>query len=57
MNDLLLYAIGALLVWLVVKLVRIGKRESYLPNDPPTFPLLGNLNIFPMADVHLRYAS
>ena len=57
MGGFLLYAIGALLVWLVTKLVRIGKRESYLPNGPPTVPLLGNLGIFPKVEAHLKYVA
>lgn len=55
MGGLLPYAIGALLLWLVTKLVRTGKRESYLPNGPPTVPLLGNLNIFPKVGAHFKY--
>lgn len=55
MGSLLPYAIGALLVWLVTKLMRTGKRESYLPNGPPTVPVLGNLNIFPKVFAHLKY--
>lgn len=57
MDGLLPYAIGALLVWLVVKLTRTGKRESYLPNAPPTVPLLGNLNVFPKLEAHFKYVS
>lgn len=54
MSGLLLYAAGALLVWLVVKLMRTGQRELYLPNGPPTIPLLGNLGIFPKAEAHFK---
>ncbi|KAF8602930.1 cytochrome P450 [Ceratobasidium sp. AG-I] len=54
MSDLLPYATSALVVWFIAKLMRIGKRESYLPNGPPTVPLLGNLNIFPRIEAHLK---
>ncbi|KAF8600199.1 cytochrome P450 [Ceratobasidium sp. AG-I] len=54
MGDILPYATGALAIWLVVKLMGTGKRESYLPNGPPTVPLLGNLNIFPKSEAHLK---
>lgn len=57
MSDLLPYATGALVVWLAAKLVRIGKRESYLPNGPPTVPVLGNLHIFPQAEAHFKYVA
>lgn len=57
MGGLLPYAIGALLLWLVTKLVRTGKRESYLPNGPPTVPLLGNLNIFPKVGAHFKFTE
>lgn len=56
MGTVRLYASSALFVWLVIKLMRVGKRESFLPKGPPTVPLLGNLNIFPKFEAHLKYA-
>lgn len=57
MTDLLPYATGALVVWLSTKLLRTGKRESYLPDGPPTVPLLGNIGIFPKANAHFKYVA
>jgi hypothetical protein len=56
MEALFLYALGPSVIWLVLKLMRIGRRESYLPKGPPTVPILGNLNIFPKAKAHFKYA-
>jgi hypothetical protein len=55
MSVLLPYALGVSTIWLVIKLVRVGKRESYLPSGPPTVPILGNLHIFPKVQTHLKY--
>jgi hypothetical protein len=55
MGVLLFCAFGGLVAWLVTKLMRIGRRDPCLPNGPPTVPLLGNLNIFPKADAHMKY--
>ncbi|KAF8599138.1 cytochrome P450 [Ceratobasidium sp. AG-I] len=57
MGGFLFYAIGAFLVWLFTKLIRIGKRESYLPSGPPTVPLLGNLNIIPKLAAHFKFTE
>ena len=57
MAGLFPYTIGAFVVWLVAKLMRTGKREPYLPNGPPTVPLLGNLSAFPKVEVHLKYVA
>ncbi|KAF8599111.1 cytochrome P450 [Ceratobasidium sp. AG-I] len=54
MGSLLLCAISVFLGWLVVKLMQTGRRESHLPKGPPTVPLLGNLNIFPKVEAHLK---
>ena len=57
MGSLFFYAIGVFPVWLVIKLMRTGKREPDLPNGPPTVPLLGNLGIFPKVEAHLKYVA
>ncbi|KAF8599129.1 cytochrome P450 [Ceratobasidium sp. AG-I] len=57
MGTLLFCAIGGPLVWLVTKLMRTGRRESYLPNGPSTVPLLGNLNVFPKVEAHLKFTE
>jgi len=46
--------LGLALVWLVIKAMSIGKRETYLPPGPPTIPLLGNLHIFPKTEAHFK---
>ncbi|KIK52200.1 hypothetical protein GYMLUDRAFT_251450 [Collybiopsis luxurians FD-317 M1] len=42
------------LLWLILKLRNIGKRHPSLPPDPPTVPLLGNLNKFPTEFAHVK---
>ncbi|EEB91900.1 hypothetical protein MPER_09668, partial [Moniliophthora perniciosa FA553] len=42
-----------LLALLVIKLLKIGRREKFLPPGPPTVPILGNLHIFPFESPHL----
>lgn len=54
MGRLLYYPAGAFFVWLFIKAIRTGRRESDLPPGPPTVPLLGNLNIFPKEEAHLK---
>ncbi|CAE7136164.1 unnamed protein product [Rhizoctonia solani] len=54
MSNYIYYPAGALFVWLFLKVLRIGKREQFLPPGPPTVPLLGNLNIFPKAEAHYK---
>ncbi|KAK0229095.1 cytochrome P450 [Armillaria nabsnona] len=56
LSSFWLYAI-ALFVWAVVKVIRIGHRESGLPPGPPTVPVLGNLNIFPAENVHHKFTQ
>ncbi|KAH7338159.1 cytochrome P450 [Rhizoctonia solani] len=52
MNPYVYYPAGALFVWLLLKVYRIGRRERFLPPGPPTVPLLENLNIFPKVEAH-----
>lgn len=46
--------LGLGLVWLVIKAMNMGKRETHLPPGPPTAPLLGNLHVFPKTEAHLK---
>ncbi|CAE7173942.1 unnamed protein product [Rhizoctonia solani] len=46
--------LGSTVVWLAIKTMSIGKRETYLPPGPPTAPLLGNLHEFPKTEAHLK---
>ncbi|CUA66986.1 O-methylsterigmatocystin oxidoreductase [Rhizoctonia solani] len=46
--------LGSTVVWLAIKTMSIGKRETYLPPGPPTVPLLGNLHEFPKTEAHLK---
>ncbi|KAI3598449.1 cytochrome p450 [Moniliophthora roreri] len=41
------------LVWLL----RLGKRESYLPPGPPTLPLLGNIHVLPTRYPHNKFTE
>uniref|UniRef100_A0A0W0G8B7 Cytochrome p450 n=1 Tax=Moniliophthora roreri TaxID=221103 RepID=A0A0W0G8B7_MONRR len=45
------------LTWLVSKILRVGRRESYLPPGPPTIPILGNLHLFPTASPYIKFAE
>ena len=45
MLPILLAGVAAL--WAIFKLLRWGRRESFLPPGPPTVPILGNILDFP----------
>ncbi|KAJ7595473.1 cytochrome P450, partial [Mycena floridula] len=47
-------ALALVLLWIVKKLLNIGKREKDLPPGPPTVPVLGNLHIFPTEFTHYK---
>ncbi|KAJ7586976.1 cytochrome P450 [Mycena floridula] len=51
-----LYKVGfaVALIWIVNKVLNIGKREKGLPPGPPTVPVLGNLHIFPTKFAHYK---
>ncbi|KAG9123388.1 hypothetical protein FRC07_015007 [Ceratobasidium sp. 392] len=57
MGNALLCASGVVAGFVVVKLLRMGKRESYLPDGPPTIPVLGNLHVFPPGAAHFRLSE
>ena len=38
---------GVVILWAIFKLLRWGRRESFLPPGPPTLPILGNILDFP----------
>ncbi|THV01080.1 cytochrome P450 [Dendrothele bispora CBS 962.96] len=48
---------GVLLLWLLFRLARVGRRESTLPPGPPTVPLLGNVNIFPKEFAFFKFTE
>ena len=51
-----LYAPAAvLLLWLLYRLLRIGRRPKDYPPGPPTVPLLGNIHQIPGTDPHLQF--
>ncbi|KAF5367063.1 hypothetical protein D9758_003939 [Tetrapyrgos nigripes] len=57
MASPLLIAVLSAAVWVVYKLLNVGKREQSLPGGPPTLPLLGNLNVFPTAYAHYKFTE
>ena len=46
-----------ILVYVLMKLKNIGKREDGLPPGPPTIPLLGYAHLMPHKNVHEKYAT
>ncbi|KAK7032159.1 hypothetical protein VNI00_013333 [Paramarasmius palmivorus] len=46
-----------LLAWLFPRILKIGRRELFLPPGPPTIPILGNLHIFPLESTHLKFTE
>ncbi|KAF9647627.1 cytochrome P450 [Thelephora ganbajun] len=47
---------GVAVFWAVFRLLRWGRRESFLPPGPPTVPILGNLFDFPTVYPWLKSA-
>ncbi|KAI3608978.1 cytochrome [Moniliophthora roreri] len=48
-------ALALILAWIVSKILKIGRREAFLPPGPSTVPIFGNLHIFPMENPHLNW--
>ncbi|KAG9095721.1 hypothetical protein FS749_009926 [Ceratobasidium sp. UAMH 11750] len=57
MDTPAVYVLGAVAVCTAIKLLRIGRRESYLPDGPPTVPILGNLHVFPPGAAHFQLSE
>ncbi|KAF9021327.1 hypothetical protein BDZ89DRAFT_1115991, partial [Hymenopellis radicata] len=57
MATSLLVLLG-MLMWGAFRLIKIGRREKYLPPGPPTIPLLGNLHVFPnIQGIHFKFSD
>ncbi|KAF8754705.1 cytochrome P450 [Rhizoctonia solani] len=57
MNSYVRYSACAIFVWMLLKVLRVGRREPFLPPGPAAVPILGNLNIFPKLEAHFKYAK
>lgn len=59
-SSITLYGIlPALTVLLLVgrRIAQIGKRDNGLPPGPPTVPVLGNIHVHPLTDIHLQLVA
>ncbi|KAF8686528.1 cytochrome P450 [Rhizoctonia solani] len=54
MNSYVRYSACAIFVWMLLKVLRVGRREPFLPPGPAAVPILGNLNIFPKLEAHFK---
>ncbi|KAG1873184.1 cytochrome P450 [Suillus subluteus] len=45
------------IIWIVTKLLSIGRREQHLPPGPPTVPLLGNALMVPPKFAQLKFTE
>ncbi|KAK7029529.1 hypothetical protein VNI00_014406 [Paramarasmius palmivorus] len=49
--------VSLVLVWLISKVLKIGRREHYLPPGPPTIPVLGNIHLFASGSPHIQFSQ
>ncbi|KAJ6594846.1 cytochrome P450 [Mycena capillaripes] len=54
MDKPVFLALVPLALWALFLVRKIGTRENGLPPGPPTFPILGNLHIFPTEFAHYK---
>ncbi|KII89847.1 hypothetical protein PLICRDRAFT_40022 [Plicaturopsis crispa FD-325 SS-3] len=56
-TDAVLSVAAVAVAFLVFKILRAGRRESFLPPGPPTVPLLGNLHVLPTTFAHYKFTE
>ncbi|KAK7032178.1 hypothetical protein VNI00_013352 [Paramarasmius palmivorus] len=50
-------ALILLATWLVPRILKVGRRERFLPPGPPTIPVLGNVHMLPTRSPHTKFAE
>lgn len=48
-------ALGAVLVGLIYRLLRIGRRDPRMPRGPPTLPIIGNVHQIPTSGLYKQF--